>query len=713
MKSFAFVAVLALAVFSPASALKRVETTTTSPVERVVKLLTELKERIAVTETQEQQIYDKYACWCEKATARKAKAIEDAEALMEATGQAILKYKGKVATLMAEIQKLKEEIEANLKAQEEATALRQKQNAAFMAESAETKQALAALEEAIKVLVKATGGKSEEFFQSKKGDVQKALASLPVKAFAKLSPEKASLLQTFTSAAYAPQSISVQGILADMYTTFATDLEHSTSEEAEQNAKFEAFIAAKQQELEAMQALKEQKEQQKAEAEQLLAQESQLYDDTEAQMNADIKFFDATKAACREKHSEWTTRQSMRAEELAGIEKALEILTSDEARELFGHTIKEGINTGTFFLQMGSSSSAPAQSAYEALKSQATKAHSLRLARLAAAVSTSKVGHFDKVLAAIDDMIQVLKDEEAADIEKKDQCIEEYKKTNSTISDLTWKIEVNEAHIDKYLAAIQQFQKDLAAVAEHMQQTRTDIREMFKQRKEENQAYLEDKTDDEQAVALLEEAKGYFVEYYEKHGLMSLAQQGQVAAPAPAGFVIDEDQAPEAVFSYAGHRKNEAGGIVKLFENILSDLKEEMATARQLEGEAQLAYEKANATATELLHSLAATRANLQDAMAVTKALKNEEIGLMQDNKQALKNEEDYRASITPDCDWILGAFDERDAKREAEMKGLTEAKAYLSQYYQGISLKAGSGALAQVSGNLRAGLRKAQPHKF
>eukprot|EP00403_Amphidinium_massartii_P014650 CAMPEP_0178411228 /NCGR_PEP_ID=MMETSP0689_2-20121128/21386_1 /TAXON_ID=160604 /ORGANISM="Amphidinium massartii, Strain CS-259" /LENGTH=716 /DNA_ID=CAMNT_0020032427 /DNA_START=53 /DNA_END=2203 /DNA_ORIENTATION=+ len=715
MKFAISLTLVALAAFAPANALKRAEASTASPVERVVNLLTELKERITTTETQEQQIYDKYACWCEKTTARKAKAIQDAEELLHVTGQAILKYKGKVATLMSEIQKLEEEIAANKKAQAEATALREKQNAAFMAESAETKQALAALEQAIAVLVKATGGgkPKEEFLQTGKAHFQKTLASLPAKAFERLSVEQSALLQTFAKSAYAPQSLTVQGILADMYTTFATDLEHSTKTEADQNSKYEAFIAAKEAELAAMEELKEQKEKEKAEAEARLAQETQLYDDTEAQMNADIKFFDATKAACREKHSEWDARQAMRAQELEGIKKALEVLTSDEARELFGHTIKAGINTGTFFLQLASSHQ-PAAEAYEALKAQASKAHSLRLARMAATISTTKVGHFDKVLAAIDEMIQVLKDEETSDIEKKDQCIEEYKKTNSTIADLTWKIEVNEANIDKFKATIKQLKADLQATIDHIRDTIREVREMERQRKDENQAYLEDKADDEKATALLEKAKAFFSEYYEEHGYLSLEQkkQGQVAAPAPAGFTISEDQAPEAVFSYAGHRKNEAGGVVKLFDIILSDLAEEMATSKQLEEESQLAFEKANATATELLMRLEATKVNLKESIEETQGLRDDEKALKKDNQDALKTEEDYRASITPDCDWIIGAFDERDAKRAAEMKGLTAAKAFLSQYYEGVSLKAGSGAFAQVSGNLRAVARRVQPHQ-
>eukprot|EP00971_Amphidinium_carterae_P306851 6098051-Amphidinium_carterae.1 len=44
------------------------------------------KERIKTTEKEELQMYDKYACWCEKTTARKAKAIEDAEELLHVTG---------------------------------------------------------------------------------------------------------------------------------------------------------------------------------------------------------------------------------------------------------------------------------------------------------------------------------------------------------------------------------------------------------------------------------------------------------------------------------------------------------------------------------------------------------------------------------------------------------------------------------------------------
>ena len=54
----------------------------------------------------EQQLYDKYACWCDKTSARKAKAIEDAQDLLRSLGQQILQLRGKIATLTAEIAQL-------------------------------------------------------------------------------------------------------------------------------------------------------------------------------------------------------------------------------------------------------------------------------------------------------------------------------------------------------------------------------------------------------------------------------------------------------------------------------------------------------------------------------------------------------------------------------------------------------------------------------
>merc|ERR1719359_805010 len=161
-------------------------------------------------------------------------------------------------------------------------------------------------------------------------------------------------------AEYAPQSASIQGILKDMYDTFSSNLEDDTQTEATKNRNFEAFIAEKAKEMIKAKEVKAKKESEKAEAETNLAETTQNYDDTTAQMEADIAFFDVTKKSCQDKSAEWTERKAMREEELDGIKEAIKILTSDEARAMFAKAIKPGMETS--FLQIASNDSSSATS---------------------------------------------------------------------------------------------------------------------------------------------------------------------------------------------------------------------------------------------------------------------------------------------------------------------------------------------------------------
>jgi hypothetical protein len=59
-------AVLPFVAFLCISTVGSVSTVQGSPVEKVVNLLTTLKAQTESDSKAEQQIYDKYACWCEK-----------------------------------------------------------------------------------------------------------------------------------------------------------------------------------------------------------------------------------------------------------------------------------------------------------------------------------------------------------------------------------------------------------------------------------------------------------------------------------------------------------------------------------------------------------------------------------------------------------------------------------------------------------------------
>merc|ERR1719359_2810622 len=211
--------------------------TTRSPVEKVVELIEELKAKIEADAVSEQKIYDKYACWCETTTARKANAIETAKTDINSLGHKTLSLKGKSATLAGETADLAREISENEASQAKATAIREKENGDYQADKAEMEQAIGSLEKAITVL--AGAGTKGELMQVKKdmqllsiaAGVKQAVGALP--STSKVTPQQMSLLSKFmrddgdyyedkaaAKSSYSPASSTILGILKDMYDTF-------------------------------------------------------------------------------------------------------------------------------------------------------------------------------------------------------------------------------------------------------------------------------------------------------------------------------------------------------------------------------------------------------------------------------------------------------------------------------------------------------------
>merc|ERR1719156_5476 len=192
-----------------------------------------------------------------------------------------------------------------------------------MSEKAEYEEAIDALERAIKVLSGAgtktgllQGGHATSQAARMKAvnSVRSVVRALPMNA--NLGSEKLAAIESFmqvafeptaqdASASYAPQSATVQGILKDMYDSFTTDLEALTQTEATKQKDYEDLTAGLVKEKGMMNGVVADKEEQKAAAEQDLADTMQELDDTKKQMDQDILYFDETKAACKGKHEEW------------------------------------------------------------------------------------------------------------------------------------------------------------------------------------------------------------------------------------------------------------------------------------------------------------------------------------------------------------------------------------------------------------------------
>merc|ERR1719162_2370733 len=102
--------------------------------------------------------------------------------------------------------------------------------------------------------------------------------------------------------------------------------------------------------------------------------------DTREQLASDEQIFTQTKEACAKKAKQWAQRTRLRSQEIAGIDEAVKILNSDEAKKTFEASQK--------FLQLSAvvhhkREHAPRAEAYRRLRTLASTYHSLQLAQIA------------------------------------------------------------------------------------------------------------------------------------------------------------------------------------------------------------------------------------------------------------------------------------------------------------------------------------------
>merc|ERR1719171_2585386 len=225
------------------------------------------------------------------------------------------------------------------------------------------------------------------------------------------------------------------------------------------------------------------------------------------------------KAACTAKSDEWSERVRARTEELAGIEKALEILTGDDAKALFNKAIKPGMEVT--FIQQHSQVELPRNKAYSTLKHAAAKAKSLRL--MAIAQNLKVGGNFDAVTGEIDKMMEVIKQEERDDIRKKDWCKEEVHKNEQEAARYEYKVEKKDALISRMRTKLEEMETTLVTTVEQIIQTKKDIKDMEDTRKAEHAEYQQGKADDEGAVQLLGMAMEALGSFY-KNNKVELVQ---------------------------------------------------------------------------------------------------------------------------------------------------------------------------------------------
>merc|ERR1719465_375541 len=101
-------------------------------------------------------------------------------------------------------------------------------------------------------------------------------------------------------------------------------------------------------ELKSKKSLMAEKESLKAQEESELTANQEVWQQTANQLKSANEVFGLAKDACSKKADEWEERCRLRDEEMEGIQKGLDILTSDENRALIGKASADGAGSLDF-----------------------------------------------------------------------------------------------------------------------------------------------------------------------------------------------------------------------------------------------------------------------------------------------------------------------------------------------------------------------------
>jgi len=661
-----------------------------NPIRRVVSMMQGLQKKIVEEGERDQELYDKFMCYCKNGASDLQASIDAAETKNPKLQAAIEEAKGQKEQLEADLKQHKADRDSAKEAVATATALREKEAAAYAKTSSDFVTNVAAMKKAIAALEKGAG---TGFLQTSTGAVLRQL----VVTMDSLSSTDRDVLSSFlsTSSGYAPQSGAITGILKQMLDTMEKDLSDATAAEEEAKTNFEGLVAAKEKEIAANSEAIEEKTKRLGEVGVSIVTMEEDLDDTTKALAEDKKFLADMDKNCATKEEEFDLVKKTRGEELLALADTIKILNDDDALDLFKKTLPSAS-----LLQVQVSSKTVKRAALKALAGH----NDARLDLISMAIKGKKFS-FDKVLKMIDDMVVLLGKEQKDDEAKKAYCEKEIDTTEDEVKELDLQISDLEKAIEDAKEQTAVLAEEIKALIASVKALDKSVAEATEQRQAENSEYKETMQGNNAAKELLSIAKNRLNKFYNPTQYKAppkreLSEEDRIAvnmggeAPpteAPGGIAgtgvtafvqLDDTVAPppppEAVGAYK-KKGQESAGILTLIDMLVADLDKEIQELTVDEKDAQADYEKfiedsaeKRTQDTKSIEDKESAKADLETKLVEDDLAKKDKLKEAYNTALTLKD-------LHLECDWLLSNFDARKEARVGEVDSLKKAKAVLS----------------------------------
>jgi len=275
-----------------------------NPIRRVVTMLQMMQKKVTAEGEKEQELYDKFACYCKTGAASLGKSIEAAETKIPQLESDLKGGGAEKAQLASDVVSAKADRKEAKRAMAEGTAIRAKGAAAFAKETAEQKADITAMGGAINSIEKGTSG----FLQTSAATVLRRLAvsaDLGIDSRDALTSFLAEGSKDADEESYEPASGEIVGILKQMKETMESEIAGAVAEEAASIKDYDALMAAKSKETDALTAEVESKTSRLGEVGMELVNQAQDLADSGKALAEDKKFAGDLGGSCKTKADEW------------------------------------------------------------------------------------------------------------------------------------------------------------------------------------------------------------------------------------------------------------------------------------------------------------------------------------------------------------------------------------------------------------------------
>jgi len=668
-----------------------------NPIRRVVTMLQKMQAKVTEEGKKEEELYNKFACYCKTGSGDLSASIADAQDKVPQLESELKEAEALLSQLKDELAQHKKDRADAKDSLAQATALREKEAAAYAKDSGDLTANIAALAKAINAIEKGAAG---SFLQTSSAG---ALRKLVVDA--EMSSTDRDMLSSFLSEdqdeGYVPQSGQITGILKQLKDTMEKDLADITAAEKAAIQAFEGLAAAKQKEIEANTAAVEAKTKRQGETAVAIVNIKEDLGDTGKALIDDKKFLADLGKNCDVKKAEWEERSKTRSDELLALADTIKLLNDDDALDLFKKTLPSAASAS--FLQTSVTAKDVKNRALAALQ-KSRGSQDFRLDLIAMALKGHSKG-FGKLIKLIDNMVALLAKEQGDDDSKKAFCESELDKAEDKKKGLDTNIADLEKSIEDAKGSAATLTEEVASLSAGIKALDKQVAEATELRKTESAENKETVASDGAAKEIITIAKNrlakfYTPKLYKPAPKAELSAEERVAVsmggtatptPAPGGiagtgvtaFVQDSSDVapppPPATWDAYQQKGQEHTGVVEMMNILMADLDKEIQETEVNEKESQSEYETFMADSSkkraEDSKSIATKEAAKADLDSDLQQMTEEKDVTMKESYATAK----YIRDLHKTCDWLLSTFETRKEARAGEVESLKNAKAVLS----------------------------------